>query len=713
MQPAPIPKNETERLISLHKLGLLDTKPEERFDRITRTAIKVFDVPISTLTLVDEKREWFKSVCGLDQKEGDRAISFCGHALLVNEVFVIPDTVKDKRFSDNPMVIGKPYIRFYAGVPIMNADGQRVGVFCIKDTKPRSFSKDDEGVLQGLASWAEVEINYHNLSLALQKVKEQKAGLEVKTQELEKLSESREKLKLDYQALFNNMTDGLAYCQMIFDAQENPVDWMYIKVNENFEKLTGLKNAEGKKVSKLIPDIGASNPELFKIYGQVSLTGKPARFETYIAPLSRWFLVSVFSPQKNFFVALFQNINDRKQIEKNLEDAKIAAQNVYNDLLLEKGKLAEAKAKDEAILSSIGDGIIATDSDRKIILMNRVAEKLLGWNINEALGKSYDDIVLLEDEKGTFVPPKEKPLHKALESRTTTTTTTTTVLYLLSKNKIKFPVAITVSPIVLDNKIIGAVEVFRDITKEQQIDRAKSEFISLASHQLRTPMTAIRWVSEMLGKKERLTPGGKKYVADIIASTKHLSELVDLLLNVSRIDEGGIVITPKPLELVSFIREYLTECEPLFIAKHLHISFAKHPNTLTVVTDPSVVRNIIQVFVSNASEYTPPDGKIEVSLTEHANDRIFTLGVSDTGIGIPKAEQPNIFTKFMRASNAKLFKSDGTGLGTYIAWQSAKLLGGRIWFVSVENKGTTFFVELPMKSKMMKGAEGAVGTSLA
>src|SRR3989344_9204756 len=339
MKPAPIPENEKERLLSLHKLGLLDTKPEERFDRITRTATETFNVPISTLTIVDEKREWFKSVCGLDQKEGDRAISFCGHAFLANEVFVIPDTAKDKRFSDNPMVIGKPYIRFYAGVPIMNADGQRVGVFCIKDTKPRSFSKDDEGVLQGLASWAEVEINYHNLSLALQKVKEQKAGLEVKTQELEKLSESRENLKLDYQALFNNMTDGLAYCQMIFDAQENPVDWIYIRVNKNFEKLTGLKNAEGKKVSKLVPGIDASNPELFEIYGRVSLTGKPEEFETYVVPLSRWFLISVFSPQTSFFVALFQNITNRRQIEEKLEDAKIAARNVLEDLDIEKSRV--------------------------------------------------------------------------------------------------------------------------------------------------------------------------------------------------------------------------------------------------------------------------------------------------------------------------------------------------------------------------------------
>src|SRR3989344_5386552 len=145
MKPAPIPENEKERLLSLHKLGLLDTKPEERFDRITRTATETFNVPISTLTIVDEKREWFNSVCG--------------HALLANEVFVIPDTAKDKRFSDNPMVIGKPYIRFYAGVPIMNADGERIGVFCIKDIKSRRFSKDNEEILKNLAVWAELEIN--------------------------------------------------------------------------------------------------------------------------------------------------------------------------------------------------------------------------------------------------------------------------------------------------------------------------------------------------------------------------------------------------------------------------------------------------------------------------------------------------------------------------------------------------------------------------
>ncbi len=168
MKKAPIPNNELKRIVSLYALDLLDTPPEERFDRLTSCATKIFHVPISTLTLIDANREWFKSCQGLSKTEGDRAISFCGHALVEDEILIIKDTLEDDRFADNPMVTGEPYIRFYAGVPIMSADGSRVGVFCIKDTKPRAFSKDDQDILIGLAKWAELEINLRNVSLSMQ-----------------------------------------------------------------------------------------------------------------------------------------------------------------------------------------------------------------------------------------------------------------------------------------------------------------------------------------------------------------------------------------------------------------------------------------------------------------------------------------------------------------------------------------------------------------
>lgn len=158
MQPAPIPDNETERLRAVQALGLLDTPPEERFDALTREALAAFHVPISTITLVDKDREWFKSCQGLDAKEGPRAISFCGHAMLASDVFIVEDTLKDERFKDNPMVVGKPFIRFYAAVSLLDKDGYHVGVFCIKDTKPRTFTIEEIGLLLSFGKRAEEEL---------------------------------------------------------------------------------------------------------------------------------------------------------------------------------------------------------------------------------------------------------------------------------------------------------------------------------------------------------------------------------------------------------------------------------------------------------------------------------------------------------------------------------------------------------------------------
>jgi len=373
-----------------------------------------------------------------------------------------------------------------------------------------------------------------------------------------------------YKSLFENMTDGLAYCQMIFDAQENPVDWMYIKVNKNFEKLTGLKNAEGKKVSKLIPGIGASNPELFKIYGQVSLTGKPERFEIYVAPLSRWFLVSVFSPQKNFFVALFQNITDRKQIEKNLNDAKIAARNVLDDLNSEKSKLETAMAKEKAILMSIGDGLIATDEKGNIIFINKVAENLLGIKNQEISGKSFFESIVIENEKGVSVPLEKRPISMALATGTTTTTTGSTYYY-VRKDKTKFPASITVTPVILTGKVIGAIEVFHDITKEREIDKAKTEFISLASHQLRTPLTAISWYTEMIlnGDVGQVVTGQKKYLEEIYQGNNRMIDLVNTLLNISRLELGTFMVESKPTDVVAIARSVLDEQKPKIENKKL------------------------------------------------------------------------------------------------------------------------------------------------
>jgi len=153
-----IPENEEARLKTLRSLNILDTLPEERFDRLTRMAKRLFGVPIALVSLVDKDRQWFKSAEGLDASETPRDISFCGHAILGSEVFIIPDASKDERFADNPLVLDKPDIRFYAGCPLKAEDGSKLGTLCVIDQEPRNISEDDREILQDLASMVEREI---------------------------------------------------------------------------------------------------------------------------------------------------------------------------------------------------------------------------------------------------------------------------------------------------------------------------------------------------------------------------------------------------------------------------------------------------------------------------------------------------------------------------------------------------------------------------
>ncbi|MDP8568301.1 GGDEF domain-containing protein [Methylophilus aquaticus] len=158
MQRPEIPENEKSRLHALRSLDILDTCSEERFDRLTRIAMRMFNVPVALVSLVDENRQWFKSGMGLSVGETARDISFCGHAILGDDTLVIPDTLADVRFSDNPLVTGKPHIRFYAGRPICTMQGFKIGTLCLIDHQPRVFNSQDLQDLNDLAQMVEGEL---------------------------------------------------------------------------------------------------------------------------------------------------------------------------------------------------------------------------------------------------------------------------------------------------------------------------------------------------------------------------------------------------------------------------------------------------------------------------------------------------------------------------------------------------------------------------
>ena len=158
MEHAPIPQNDEHRVQALHELHVLDTPPEERFDRLTRLARRLFEVPIALVSLVDADRQWFKSKQGLEATESPRESSFCGHAMYDNQPFIVEDASQDPRFHDNPLVLGEPHIRFYAGCRLRNQDGQPLGTLCIIDRVSRQLSQEDFDALKDLAAMAEREL---------------------------------------------------------------------------------------------------------------------------------------------------------------------------------------------------------------------------------------------------------------------------------------------------------------------------------------------------------------------------------------------------------------------------------------------------------------------------------------------------------------------------------------------------------------------------
>ena len=369
--------------------------------------------------------------------------------------------------------------------------------------------------------------------------------------------------------------------------------------------------------------------------------------------------------------------------------------------VLERTKsLERSRAKEEAILLSIGDGLIVTDEKGVITIINKTAEKLLERKSKEALGEHFSKISFLVNEKSIPVPPDEHPISMALKARSTMTTAIGSPYYHIRKDKSRFPVAITATPVLLDDKVIGTIKVFRDVSYEREIDKAKTEFVSLASHQLRTPLSAVNWYAEMLlaGDVGELNPEQKKYLDEVYRSNQRMVELVNALLDVASLELGTFVIEPEQTDVCKLAESVIKEQKPQIDAKKIFFSFSCGKEVKLMQTDPKLLRMVMQNILSNSIKYTPEGGKIDFSISLATHNNIL-FKIADTGYGIPKDQQNKIFTKLFRADNVRDKDTDGTGLGLYIVKSIVENAGGKIWFYSPDGKGTkgtTFYVTLPM-----------------
>ncbi|MFS8130465.1 MAG: ATP-binding protein [Candidatus Dojkabacteria bacterium] len=400
----------------------------------------------------------------------------------------------------------------------------------------------------------------------------------------------------------------------------------------------------------------------------------------------------------------FELEKNKINLEKNLkelEDTKTAVLNILEDLEVEKDMVAKEKDKISAILESIGDAVFVVDSDYKINVFNKVSEQLSGYSAEEALGKKYTDILKFIYEDGK--KPNEKFIKDSMENGEITSMSNHTLL--VNRKGIEIPVSDSAAPL-KDNEgsVIGCVVVFRDVTKERDIDKAKTEFVSLASHQLRTPLSAINWYTQMLtdGDAGKVTKQQKEFLDEIANGSRRMVDLVNSLLNVSRIDVGTFAIEPKPTDIVDVSKSLVKEMAVTVKAKELNI-IEKYDKIPVTPLDPNLIRIVIQNILSNAIKYSDPKKEIDISISK--DDKNINLEIADQGYGIPKAQQGKIFEKLFRADNVRQKDVEGTGLGLYIVKSIVETSGGQIRFVSEENKGTTFYVSIPLTG--MKKKEGA------
>lgn len=377
-----------------------------------------------------------------------------------------------------------------------------------------------------------------------------------------------------------------------------------------------------------------------------------------------------------------------KALTETLEDIEEEKEK-FEEQVLETEKFKQA-------VDSATDGILILKIDGNIIYSNLAWSKITGYTDRELVGQN---IRLLQNRRSD-----EQIYTKIWQGMISMKEVTIDELVNRRKDGDYYQAQIAVYPIKEDGKPAYYVCMQQDITKRKEIDKAKTEFVSLASHQLRTPLSTIGWYVEMIltGDAGELNEDQRKLLSEVEKANKRMVELVNALLNVSRIELGTFSVDTKWTNIVEICQSVLSELEHLRSEKNLTLSTDYDPSLQDIRTDPNLIRIVFQNLITNSIKYTNTGGFVNVAIWNKGND--VEIRVSDNGVGIPGRQQDLVFSKLFRADNVKETDTEGTGLGLYLVKSIIEYSGGEISFQSAENEGTTFVIKLPKEG--MKDKEG-------
>ncbi len=352
-----------------------------------------------------------------------------------------------------------------------------------------------------------------------------------------------------------------------------------------------------------------------------------------------------------------------------------------------------------ALLKSIGDGVAVLDTDGQVVFLNVAGERMMGIKESEVAGHRWVDLAPLQDESGALVPNDERPFEAKYVIPAEAPASEQT-LYYVRKNGTRFATQTTVSPVIFEGKRTGIIIVFRDITRQKELEHLKDEFLSIAAHELRSPLGTMRWTMDFLRTKEereKLPPEIREKIETLYTNNVQMIGLVNDILSIARLTAPETIkedITPTVFTNV--INTVISELEVEIAAHHLTIQFLVKDESLSgasFLVDETHFRQVIQNLLSNAIKYNRDGGTITVTLLQSASE--VCIEVADTGMGIEEKDKEHIFERFYRSDAMDERGIPGTGLGLYVVQSYIKKWGAKISFESTVGKGTTFHLCLP------------------
>jgi PAS domain S-box-containing protein len=386
-------------------------------------------------------------------------------------------------------------------------------------------------------------------------------------------------------------------------------------------------------------------------------------------------------------VLRIREIAKSKDIERKVEElekTRKALMNILEDVEEERKKAEEEKSKTLAIIQNFTDGLLVFDKEGKVSLINPQAENFCKVKKEEVLGKSILELTQFPN----FIPIVEA-VGREIKG--------------IFRKEVQISeeliLEVTTIAMIREEEKIGTLMILHDVTREKAIERMKTEFVSISAHQLRTPLSAIKWTLKMFldGDLGKLTKEQREFLEKTYKSNERMINLINDLLNVARIEEGRYLYRPVLADIVPICQSVIDSYKEEIEKKNLKFEFKKPKELPKVRVDIEKISLAIQNLLENAILYNLPGGKIEISLKLKENKIEFSI--KDTGIGIPKELQRRVFTKFFRAPNAMRIETEGSGLGLFITKNIIEAHGGEIWFESEEGKGTTFYFTLPVARK--------------